>query len=90
MYIHLKPPHRNEKHCVTLARAAVKETRFLQKCLAYKLISSMTFCLKHDKVLFVPYGGETFADSVELLAAVRVVAALFKCIFGYNLFQASR
>ena len=36
MYIHLKQPYEDREHCVTPAQAAVKETRFLQKCLAYK------------------------------------------------------
>ena len=49
MYIHLKQPHVDWEHCETPARAAVTETRFLQKCLAYKLISSLTLCLKHDE-----------------------------------------
>lgn len=37
-------------------------------------------------VLFGPYGGETFVDLAQLLAAMRVVAALFRFIFGHNLF----
>lgn len=41
-------------------------------------------------VLFVPYGGETFMDLAQLLAAIRVVASLFRFIFGHNLFQESR
>ena len=36
MYIHLMQPHEDREHYVTPPRAAVKETRFLQKCLAYK------------------------------------------------------
>ena len=34
----------------------------------------------------MPYGGETFVDLAQLLAAMRVVAALFRFIFGHNLF----
>lgn len=41
-------------------------------------------------VLFGSYGGETFVDLAQLLAAMRVVAALFGFIFGHNLFQESR
>ena len=70
----------------------MKETRVLQKCLAYKLISSLTLFFKNmtRPVLFVPYGGETFMDLAQLLAAIRVVASLFRFIFGHNLFQESR
>ena len=59
---------------------------------AYKLISSLTLFLKNmmRPVLFMPYGGETFVDLAQLLAAMRVVAALFGFIFGRNLFQESR
>lgn len=41
-------------------------------------------------VLFGPYGGETFVDLAQLLAAMRVVATLLRFIFGHNLFQESR
>ena len=59
---------------------------------AYKLISSLTLFFKNmmRPVLFMPYGGETFVDLAQLLAAMRVVAALFGFIFGHNLFQESR
>ena len=30
----------------------------------------------------MPYGGETFVDLVQLLATMRVVAALLRFIFG--------
>ena len=39
MYIGLKQPLGDREHCMTLSRAAVKETRLMQKCLAYKLFS---------------------------------------------------